>query len=110
MSLFQVTERLSRRYGVFSLVDAISMSDNFLRKLFLTGYLLPWPDVGRSLLVFCVVYFAFKNALNTSFVYHAARKRIRSRPPMGGQRLEGPVPPKDGEENGEDQDPPLAGC
>jgi len=75
MSLFQIAEQLSRRYGVLSLVDAISMSDNCLRKLFLAGYLLPWPDVGRSLLIFCLVYLSCKYALNTAVVYEGIRLR-----------------------------------
>ncbi|MFA5260540.1 MAG: hypothetical protein WC450_04865 [Candidatus Omnitrophota bacterium] len=79
MSLFQISERLSRRYGIFSLVDAISMSDNYLRKLFLAGYVLPWPDVGHSLLVFCVVYFFCKYGLNTAVVYECIRKRCHHR-------------------------------
>ncbi len=75
MSLFQIAEQLSRRYGILSLVDAISMSDNCLRKLFLAGYLLPWPDVGRSILVFCVVYLSCKYGLNTAVVYEGIRLR-----------------------------------
>ena len=77
MSLFQISEQLSRRYGVSSLVDTISLSDNFLRKLFLAGYVFPWPDVGRSLLVFCVLYFSCKYALNTAIVYERVRKKCR---------------------------------
>jgi hypothetical protein len=84
MSLFQISEQLSRRYGVFSFVDAISMSDNFLRKLFLVGYLLPWPDVARSLLVFCLVYFSCKYGLNTAVVYEGIRKRHQRLPSVHG--------------------------
>ncbi len=68
-TLYEITEHLGRQYGIPSMVDTIYRSDNILRRLFLLGFFLPWPDFGRSVLIFFVVYFSCKYLLNSRIGY-----------------------------------------